>query len=361
MYTTFETFQKKKFFTTKSMSNERPRDKNVTIADVADKAGVAVSTASMAFNNKPSISSETRRVVLQAAEDLDYHPTAAAQALVDGQASNIGLLVPTRIESVFFSTGFFNKLISGMNKAATETGNMISLQIVDSQQEIPGLIKKAKRAKNLSGSIITHPKVTMPYLNTVEKCNYPVVFLGIPLRNFPYVDNDNSEVAKLATEHLIDHGHERIAFLGGPDTLTASRQRKVGYENALSNAGIEVDPELIWEAKHSEQNAYSTVLEHAPRVKFTSICISVEVQMGGVHRALRVLGLDIPEDVALITIGDSHLAEYMEPHMTAVDLHTEELGYWATKKLNQLIHGENVSREKIIGADLIVRRSCGCK
>ncbi len=342
------------------MSNESCEKKNITIKDVASEAGVAVSTASMAFNNKPSISPKTREVVLKAAEDLGYHPTAAAQALVDGQSNNIGLLVPTKIENVFFSTGFFNKLISGMNRAAKQTGNMLSLQIVDSQKEIPELITKAKRTKNLSGSIITHPRVDMNYLDTVEEYDYPVVFLGNPLRDFPFVDNDNTAVAKLATNHLIDHGHRRIVFLGGPDNLTASRTRKEGYLQALKESDIDLDPDLIWEAEHSEQDAYSTVLENAPRVDFSAICISVEVQMGGVQRALRVLGLDIPDNVALITIGDSHLAEYMEPHMTAVDLHTEELGYWATKKLNQLIHGEDVCRKKIIGADLIVRRSSGC-
>lgn len=342
------------------MSKENCEKKNITIKDVANEAGVAVSTASMAFNNKPSISPKTREVVLKAAEDLGYHPTAAAQALVDGQSNNIGLLVPTRLENVFFSTGFFNKLISGMNRAAKQTGNLLSLQIVDSQKEIPGLIIKAKRAKNLSGSIITHPKVVMPYLDTLKKYDYPVVFLGNPLRDFPFVDNDNRAVAKLATNHLIDHGHRRIVFLGGPDNLTASRTRMGGYKSALSESGIRVDPELIWEAEHSEQHAYNTVLENAPGTDFSAICISVEVQMGGVQRALRVLGLEIPDDVALITIGDSHLAEYMEPHMTAVDLHTEELGYWATKNLNQLIHGEGVPRKKIIGADLITRTSCGC-
>jgi len=196
--------------------SRKPKQKNITIKDVATRAGVAVSTASMAFNNKPSISSETRKAVLRAASDLDYHPTAAAQALVDGQSNNIGLLIPTKVESVFFSTGFFQKLLTGMNRAAHETGNLLTLQLVDSELGIPDVIQKAVRSKNLSGSIITHPTVDMPYMRTIEDCDYPVVFLGNPLRNFPYVDNDNFSVAELATDHLIEHGHENIAFLGGP-------------------------------------------------------------------------------------------------------------------------------------------------
>jgi len=143
--------------------------------------------------------------------------------------------------------------------------------------------------------------------------------------------------------------------------LTASRRRKEGYRAALASAGINEKPDLIWKAKHSEQDAYHTVIKNAGDSDFSSICISVEVQMAGVQRALNDLNMKIPDDVAVVTIGDSHLAEYIEPHMTTVDLHTEELGYWATKKLNQLIRGEDPSKEKIIDAELITRSSCGCK
>ncbi|MBS3765891.1 LacI family DNA-binding transcriptional regulator, partial [Candidatus Bipolaricaulota bacterium] len=85
-----------------------------------------------------------------------------------------------------------------------------------------------------------------------------------------------------------------------------------------------------------------------------------EEQMAGVYRALRDLDKSSPEDVALITIGDSQLAEHMNPGITTLDLHTEELGYLATKKLNKLVNGEDKPCNDIVKAELIRRKSCGC-
>ncbi|MBS3814363.1 LacI family DNA-binding transcriptional regulator [Candidatus Bipolaricaulota bacterium] len=342
------------------MNKKVSGSKNVTIKDVANKAGVAVSTASMALNNKPTISSDTKNTVLNVARDLGYHPTAAARALVDGKSSNVGLLIPVKVDSLFFSTGFFQKLIAGMNRAANEGGNMISLQIVESREETERVITEAYRTKNVSGSIITHPTQEMPYLDVINEVSYPVVFLGEPPRNFPYVDNDNYGVTKLATEHMIEHGHKRIAFLGGPKNLIASEARERGYRAALEQEGIEVQRRLIWRSRHDEQMAYQEVMNEAGKVEFSAICISVEEQMAGVYRALRDLGKSIPDDVALITIGDCQLAEHINPSMTTLDLHTEDLGYLAAKKLIRLINGEERQDSEIVSADLIRRQSCGC-
>lgn len=343
------------------MNEKEFKNKNVTIKDVADKAGVAISTASMALNDKPTINVDTKQAVLKVARNLGYHPTAAARALVDGKPSNLGLLIPVQVDSLFFSTGFFQKLIAGMNKAANEEGNMISLQVVESREETRQRITEAYRTKNVSGSIITHPTKDMPYLDVIKELNYPAVFLGESPRDFPYVDNDNFQVAEKATKHLIDHGHRKIAFLGGPASLIATETRERGYQAALEDAGLELRPELIWHSRHAEQKAYQEVIEQAKRLKPTAICISVEEQMAGVYRALRDLGKSVPEDMALITIGDSQLAKHMNPSMTALDLHTEELGYLAAKKLNRLINGEDETGNDIVEAELIRRKSCGCK
>lgn len=342
------------------MNDDSSRKNNVTIEDVAKKAGVAASTASMALNNKPTISPKTKETVAQAAQQLGYHPTAAARALVDGKASNLGLLIPVKVDNLFFSTGFFQKLISGMSKATKETGNLISLQVVESREETAEQITRAQRTKNISGSIITHPTKEMPYLDVIEEYNYPVVFLGEPPRDFPYVDNDNFNAAKTATGHLIEHEREKIGFLGGPEDLIASEARKQGYRTALESAGIKVRPEYIWSAQHTEQSAYREIIKRGKELDFTAICISVEEQMAGVYRALRDLDLSIPDEVALITLGDSQLARHIKPSMTVLDLNTEKLGYLAAKKLNNLINGETENRERKVKTDLIIRSSCGC-
>ncbi len=159
---------------------------------------------------------------------------------------------------------------------------------------------------------------------------------------------------------MIEHSHEKIGFLGGPDYLIASEGREKGYRTDLGIGRNKGQPDYIWNSQHTEQSAYQKIVEKARGLDFTAICISVEEQMPGVYRALRDLELSIPEDVALITLGDSQLARHTKPPMTVLDLHTEKLGYLAAKKLNNLINGRKEKTSRKVKSDLIRRSSCGC-
>ncbi len=331
-----------------------------TIDDVAEKAGVAVSTVSLALNNKPHVSKETRNKVLEAARELNYHPNSAARSLATGQSKTIGLLIPIDLKSVFSSTEFFQKMISGMHRAAREMGMTLSLQIVESEEEAIERIEYAARTESVSGSVITHPSTSMQYLDVIHEYDYPAVFLGDPIENEPYVDNDNLNVSRLATEHLIDHGHDQIVMLTGPGNFTVSRNRTLGYRSALEAADIPFREDMVWEADLNEQSAYEKVLNLAPQFDFSAMYVSVEVQAVGAMRALRELGLSVPDDVALVVVGESELAKHLYSPLTTVDLNTEKLGYLSAKKLINIIREEEEEPQLIVQADLKIRQSCGC-
>ncbi len=333
----------------------------VTIEDVAEKAGVAPSTVSLAINDKPNVSPETKKKVLTAARELDYQPHTAAKRLATGQSETIGLIIPIELKSVFSSTEFFQKMISGMHKAAAEMGMTLSLQIVESEKEAIERIKYAARSGSVSGSVITHPTTAMPYMDVINKHDYSVVFLGDPLKGAHYVDNDNIKVGKSATQHLLNHGHERIAMLASPGNFTVSRNRLMGYRSALEDNGIRFDADLVWESNLNEQSAYETVLANAPEYEFSAIFVSVEVQTMGTLRALRELELTVPDDIALVVVGESELAKHLAPPLTTVDLNTERLGYLSSKKLINIINGKEKDPQLIVPTDLKVRESCGCK
>jgi len=332
-----------------------------TIDDVAEKAGVAASTVSLALNNKPHVSQKTREKVLEAARELEYHPNTAARSLATGRSKTIGLLIPIDLKSVFSSTEFFQKMISGMHRGAGEMGMTLSLQIVESEEEAIERIEYAARTETVSGSVITHPSNSMPYLDVIHEFDYPVVFLGDPVENEPYVDNDNLNVSRMATEHLIGHGHEKIAMLTGPEKFTVSRNRTLGYRSALEEAGISFNGSLVWESELNEQSAYETVMARAPNNQFTAMYISVEVQAVGAMRALRELNMEVPDDVALVVVGESELAKHLSSPLTTVDLNTEKLGYLSAKKLIKIIKCEEEEPQLIVPADLRIRESCGCK
>ena len=331
-----------------------------TIRDVARRAGVAVSTASLALNGKPYVSQEARLRVLQAAEELGYSPNMMAKNLADGRTRNLGLITPISLEHLFASSGFFVHLIRGMHRATAEHGYTLSLHIAESQNEAVSRVKALIQGRSVDGLLITNPTVEIPYLRDLKRHHIPFVFIGRPLEEATYVDNDNVQVSRIAVHHLIKHGHKRIAFLNGPRLFTFCMDRLRGYREALDEAGLSYDEQLVWRSELVEPQAYSVVWQQMLRADFTALFAGSDVQALGAVRALRERGLRVPQDVAVACVNDTELARHATPPLTTVNLHEYWLGYWAVKRLIQTIDGEVTEHPILIPGELIIRESCGC-
>ena len=335
-------------------------NRSPTIRDVAKRAGVAVSTASLALNGKPYVSRETRFKVLQAAEELGYHPHTLAKNLADGRTRTIGLINPITIEHLFSSSGFFMLLIQGIHQAAGEYDYSVFLIISETEEEALERMRKALQQRSVDGLVITNPSLASPYLRLLEGRHVPHVFVGRPPQgNALYVDNDNVEIGRLGTQHLIELGHRRIVFLSGPARFTHCQDRLLGYQAALRDAGIEFSEELVWYVEQSEEAVCQAVREKGPRHRFSAICATSGIHAVGAVRALKELGFAVPEDVAVACVEDTELTRYFIPPLTAVDLHSYWLGYWAAKLLIRSIQGEDPGRPILIPGELVVRASSG--
>lgn len=332
-----------------------------TIRDVAKRAGVAISTASLALNGKPYVSRETRFKVLRAAEELGYHPNISAKNLADGRTRNLGLVTPISLEHLFGSAGFFSHLISGMHGAAAEHGYNLSLHIAESEEEAAACIRMTLRSRSVDGLLITNPTVTCPYLRDLKRHRIPFVFIGRPLEEATYVDNDNVEVSRIGVRHLIEGGHRRIVFLNGPSHFTFCMDRLLGYRAALEEAELSYDEGLVWHSELMERAAYERVRELAPKYEFTALFAASDVQAVGAIRALRELGRRVPRDVSIVCVNNTELAQHFLPPLTTVDLHEYWLGHWAVKRLVQTIEGEKSEYPILIPGELVVRESSGCK
>lgn len=330
---------------------------SVTIRDVARKAKVAVSTASAALNNKPYVSEKTRQRVIRVAEELDYHPHSVARNLACGRTKNLGLINPIPIETVF-SSGFFLELIKGMHDAAFKNSYTLSLHIVNSEEEAVALIRSTVKGRNVDGLVITNPTVEAPYIRELKRQFFPFVLVGRPAENdeeISYVDSDNIMVSYVASKHLIELGHRRIALVTGPDKFTFCIDRLRGYKLALEEAGVNYDEELVWECNLSEEDAYRVVSRALNRkIKFSALFAISEVQAVGAVKAIKDKGLDIPADIAVVGV-DLNLTHF-QPAIATVDLHAYDLGYLATKLLVENITSKDPKRTKIlVPADLIVK------
>lgn len=330
-----------------------------TIRDVAKRAGVAVSTASLALNGSSRVRGETRLRVLEAARELDYHPHSVARNLANGRARTISLLNPTPLEHLFASSGFFLRLIQGMHRAATEDGYTLSLSIAESEEEAREDIRTAVHTRSVDGFVITNPTVSSAYLDDLKKYDIPFVFIGRPVGKAPYVDNDNIEVSRLGVRHLIECGHRRIAFLNGPDRFTFCQDRLLGYRAALEEAGLPYDEDLVWQSEQTEEAAYRVVRECTTHHEFNALFSVSGIQAMGAMRAFREHRLAVPEDIAVVCVDDAELTQYFIPPLTAVALHEHWLGYWAVKLLIRGIEGKQTGYPILIPGELVIRASSG--
>lgn len=329
-----------------------------TLREVAQFAGVSLSTASLALNNKPGVRQETRAKVLEAARKLDYHPNAAARSLANGKAQTIALVNPISFEQFFSSSDFFLYLSRGLYQALEEQNHHLLLLISEKEEKTTQVVKKMVSQRRVDGLVITNPVEAAPYLSVVRKQGVPHIFVGRPAEEETlYVDNDNVEIGKLGTEYLLSLGHRKIVFLTGPLRFTHCQDRLLGYKLALEKAGIPFDDALVWSAEQKEEAISKAVQGRISKAAFTAIFATSGLHAVGAVRACQILGLKIPEDVSIVCVEDSFLTRYFSPSITAIELNSFWLGYWSGKLLLRVIKGENPGSPVLLPGKLVVRDS----
>ncbi len=330
-----------------------------TIRDVAKRAGVSVSTASAALNNKPFVTPETRARVLQAALELNYHADRTARSLAVGRTHQIALLIPASLEHTFSASDFFNQLVRGIYKACGQEDYSLVLYAAERETDIVPQMERWVRSRSVDGFLITHPTWGMLYVDVLEESHVPYVFIGRPPETVTtfagYVDNDNVQVAYDATEHLVELGHQHILFINGPSRYTYAHDRTVGYRKALDAHGLPFQAELLVEAELTFVDGYRIVDRLCGSVTFTAIVVLNPMQALGVVHALAKHGCKVPTDVAVVTT-ECEMAAYMYPPLTAVDIRPYQLGYEAARMLLRCLAGETVAPH-IVPHTFVVRDS----
>lgn len=332
--------------------------RRVTLKEVANLAGVSLSTASLALNNKPGVRQETRARVLEAAEKLDYHPNAAARALANGKAQAIALVNPISFEQFFSSSDFFLHLSRGLYQALEEHNYHLFLLISEKEENMAQLVKKMINQRRVDGLVITNPTEVTPYLPLLTRQPLPYIFVGRPpYEEALYVDNDNVEIGKVGTEHLLALGHKHIVFLTGPLRFTHCQDRLLGYKLALEKAGIPFQESLVWPVEQKEEKIFEMVRECASKTEFTAVFATSGLHATTAIRAFQSQGLKVPEDISLVCIEDSFMTKCFSPPITAIELNSFWLGHWAGKLLLRLVKGENPGSPVLLPGKLVVRHS----
>lgn len=333
-----------------------------TIRDIAKRAGVAVSTASLALNGDKRVRNETRERILKAAQELNYHPMRAARSLSSGRTWSFQLLNP--VTPAALSSGFFTRFAQGIHDIARENRYTVALSILDDESEAQQVLDRFIFERWSDGIILMNPTDNAALLERLRETQFPHVLLGrCPHGEALSVDNDNMHVGLDATLHLLRGGARPLLFLNGPARQTFTDERAEGYRRAHQQLAHPVDANLMRFIPGSADAARQEVTRLlADGVTFRGVLAASDAQALGAMRALHEHGLEIPKDVAVMGMNNDDVAEFTSPTLSSVELNAYELGRSAASLLLEAVEeGSLVKKRHLVSHHLVLRESTGSR
>ncbi len=332
---------------------------NPTIKDVAKCAGVAISTVSRVLNNKDRVSEKTRQKVLRAVELLNYQPNLLAQSLKNKHSNTIGLIVQD------ISRPYFPDIIKGVETKAQEYG--FNVFLCDGEWNTQKIIShfNVLHNRNVDGIIFSSPM----NLNTdlifkmkqISNTGIPIVLLSKENNELGYctVNIDESAGAYKATNHLLNLGHKRIAFIGGFKNSYITEDRLEGYRLAMGKSKL-FSNNLIkytdFEVEGGEKATFELLNQPSPPTAI--LTVGDLIAIGALMQAQK-MSVKVPNELSIIGFGGIDYTKYTTPSLSTVHIPRFELGQIAMEKLFEQIQQEVYNIDNVIlDTKLIIRDSC---
>jgi LacI family transcriptional regulator len=327
----------------------------ITIREVAESAGVSYATVSHVINNTRIVSPETRERVLAAMDALNYRPNMLARSLRQGKTNTLGLVLPDS------ANPFFAEISRSIEDEAFKKGYSVFLCNTELDTERELFYVDVLSKKQVDGIIFIAAGDQADSLDFLLHRNLPVVMID---RNVPSVEldavlTDNQLGGFLATRHLLDLGHTRIACIAGPSSITPSSERIIGYRKALEQVGLPYNEDLVMRGDYHAQSGLEithSILMMNPRP--TAIFALNDLMALGALRAAAEAGCSVPKDLAVIGYDDLELSRFTNPPLSTIAQPKKEVGVQAVNLLIERITQKNRPPTRLVlPPELIVRRS----
>lgn len=329
-------------------------NRRATIRSVAGEAGVSISTVSNVINGRhEQMAPETLERVREAMERLGYQPNHVAQSLVTNRTATIGVIMSE------VTNALYTPVTIGAEAACREAGYSLLLANTEDMASERRLIE-VMRAKQVDALIlfsISFLDIDNEHLLRAQAAGTPIIAMN---RNLP-PDSPLSAVwfdhyggAKQATQHLIELGHRRIAHIAGPQHRFTGQQRLRGYEEALTEAGIAVDPDLVLDGDYSFESGKS-VMERLWAQRPTAVFAGGDAMALGALRTLAKIGLRVPDDLSFVAFGNPDFVQFATPAVTTVDLPVAAAGRVAVELALARIRRPDKREVRTLESTLLVR------
>ena len=318
--------------------------RRVTIKEVAAQAGVSVATISRVLNGKGPVRETTSRRVMETCQALHFTPHGIARSLSLRRTHTVGLLLPD------LHGEFFSEVIRGIDAEARRTGYHLLVSGFHSDRQEMIAVFRAVRGR-VDGLIVMSPDREAEMLSSHLPSGFPLVLLNSMAGASRAITVDNYGGARAMMRHLQSIGHERIAFIKGPEQNADAAERLRGYRESVSEP-IELDGDFSEEAGYAAGAQLISM-----RTRITAVFAANDAMAVGALSAFRESEVRVPEDIALTGFDDIPIARYVTPHLTTMRVDVAQLG----RRAFDLLINEQDDQHEVLPAALVIRESCGFK
>ncbi len=335
--------------------------KNFTLKEIASQMGVSISTISKVLNDKPGISEETKKRILEAIKKYNYIPNASARSLVTSKTKIIATVGKKR-EPRMSSEDYYHRSLMGVEEELkAKSYHIMSISLTEDEMNNPADLLFI-REHRCDGFILRGPSIKPRFILYLKSMNYPIILFGNELRetDIDCVVCQDTKGSYQATKHLLEHGHRNIVFFSGPSDWSSNRARREGYELALKELSME--PRTIYMPDttiYYGEEYLPKALEKYPDT--TAIVAVNDATAIGVINKARELGIEVPKNLAVTGFDDIDWASISYPQLTTVHVFLKEMGKLAAHRLLEIIENPKSPPVKVsVATQLVIRNSCGC-
>jgi DNA-binding LacI/PurR family transcriptional regulator len=331
--------------------------RSVTIKDIAKILGISKSTVSRALSEHSDVNQETRKKILEVAQQLNYQPNALALNLKQQRTNTIGVIIPETVNR------FFAKAIGGIQRVANLAGYNVMICQSDESYITEKNNLRSLIASHVDGVIISVSSETdrTDHFDLLLQKKIPVVFFDRIREDLhtSQVYTDNYEISFAGTEHLIQQGCQRIAIIAGPQNLHNSRNRLNGYMDALKKHDRPVKESYIVHSNFTGGNIeeYTRYLINLPQRPDAVFAINDYAAVEMMH-VFKKNGLKIPDDIAVLGFNNENIGRFVEPPLSTIDLPSYDMGAVSAEILLAQIRDASAPiQRKLVKSQLIIRES----
>ena len=325
-----------------------------TIYQVAERAGVSLSTVSRVLNGKASVNKVLKERVEKAVKELNYRPNSVARSLANNRTDSVGVLVPE------LNAPFFGDLMQAVESTLRAADKHVIISVGRNCLETEKDAVEFLISRNCDALIMHAEALSDEYLLELNQSKLPVALVNRQVEGLPEACTslDNEKGGYLATRHLLELGHKDIAYISGPTDKCDARLRLEGHKRALSEAGLPINPQLIFNGDYSEEDGKIGLLELMARdVPFTALVCANDWMASGAISCARDLGMSLPHDLSVVGFDDVVFAHHVFPRLTTVSNPIAEMAEMSAKYILNKVYGQANNVQLYFEPSLVVRES----